>query len=190
MAHINLLPWREELRKQRQQEFGVMAALGAVFALAVVGLAHVQMEGRIDAQQGRNGFLQSQIKVLDKKIAEIKDLEKTKTGLLARMNIIQELQSSRPESVHLMDQLVHTLPDGVHVTSIKQQEGALTLSGIAQSNARVSAYMRNIEASSWMARPKLDLIQTQQEDQRRVAKFTLRAVQKQAKTSAEEGADK
>lgn len=188
MAHINLLPWREELRKQRQKEFGVTAGLGVVFAAAVWGLVHMQMVNRIDAQNARNTFLEQQIKVLDRKIAEIQELEKTKASLLARMNIIQQLQSSRPESVHLMDQLVHTLPDGVHLTSIKQQGAALTLAGVAQSNARVSAYMRNIESSDWMAQPKLDFIQTKELQQRRVAEFTLRASQVRAQSSGDEEA--
>src|SRR5690606_31261914 len=101
-----------------------------------------------------------QIRVLDEKIAKIQEIDKTRANLLARMNIIQQLQSSRPESVHLMDQLVRTLPDGVHLTSIKQTGTALTLVGQAQSNARVSAYMRNIDSSEWMTSPRLDFIQT------------------------------
>jgi type IV pilus assembly protein PilN len=183
MAHINLLPWREELRKQRQKEFGTMAVLGVVFAAAIWGLVHMQMENRIDAQNQRNAYLEQQIKVLDDKIAKIQELEKTRANLLARMNIIQQLQSSRPESVHLMDQLVQTLPDGVYLTSIKQTGTALTLVGMAQSNARVSAYMRNIDSSEWMTGPKLDFIQTREQNQRRVAEFTLRAAQVRAQAA-------
>ncbi len=190
MAHINLLPWREELRKQRQKEFGVMAGLGVAFAAAIWGLVHMQMVNRIDAQDQRNAYLEAQIKVLDTKIAKIKELEKTKAGLLARMNIIQQLQSNRPESVHLMDQLVQTLPDGVFLTSITQTGKALTLAGVAQSNARVSAYMRNIDASQWMANPKLDFIQTKEQKQRRIAEFTLRASQVRAQSSADGEDDK
>jgi type IV pilus assembly protein PilN len=188
MAHINLLPWREELRKQRQKEFGVLAGLSAVLAAAIVLLVHLQMVGRIDGQNQRNQFLDDQILILDKKIAKIKDLEKTKANLLARMNIIQQLQSSRPESVHLMDELVRTLPDGVYLTRINQKGQGLTMAGVAQSNARVSAYMRNIDQSEWMGGPKLDFIQTKEDDGRRVAEFTLRASQNRNKPGTE-GAD-
>lgn len=185
MAHINLLPWREELRKQRQKEFITMAGLGVVFAAAIWGLVHMQMESRIDGQNQRNAYLEQQIKILDDKIARIQELEKTRANLLARMNIIQQLQSSRPESVHLMDQLVRTLPDGVHLTSIQQKDAALTMVGLAQSNARVSAYMRNIDNSEWMTNPKLDFIQTREQNQRRVAEFTLQAAQVRVQAATE-----
>ena len=177
MAHINLLPWREELRKQKQQQFAVVAAGTAVLGGLLVLLAHMQMDGLIEHQNKRNQFLDQQIAELDKKIAKIKDLEKTKTALLARMDIIQELQHSRPQSVHLMDQLVYTLPDGVYLDKINQKGDALTLSGMAQSNARVSAYMRNIDSSEWMTQPKLDVIETKEDDRRRTAEFVLRASQ-------------
>lgn len=185
MAHINLLPWREGLRKQRQKEFVTMAGLGVVFAAAIWGLVHMQMVNRIDSQNQRNAYLEREIKVLDAQIAKIEELDRTRANLLARMNIIQQLQSSRPESVHMMDQLVRTIPDGVHLTNIKQTGTALTLAGQAQSNARVSAYMRNIDSSEWMTDPKLDFIQSRDENQRRVAEFTLRAAQVRAQTSTE-----
>ncbi len=177
MARINLLPWREELRKQKQQQFIVVTAGTAVVAGLLVLLAHMQFTGLIDKQNQRNQFLNDEIAVLDKKIHKIKDLEKTKTALLARMDIIQQLQHSRPQSVHLMDQLVLTLPDGLYLKKISQKGSALTLSGSAQSNARVSAYMRNIDNSEWMAKPKLDVIETKDSDKRRSAEFVLRASQ-------------
>jgi type IV pilus assembly protein PilN len=177
MAHINLLPWREELRKQKQQQFAVITAGTAILGGLLVLLAHMQMDGLIEHQNQRNQFLDQQIAELDKKIAKIKDLEKTKTALLARMDIIQQLQHSRPQSVHLMDQLVYTLPDGVYLNKINQKGDALTLSGIAQSNARVSAYMRNIDSSEWINQPKLDVIETKESDRRRTAEFVLRASQ-------------
>lgn len=190
MAHINLLPWREEQRKQRQKEFGVMAALAAVFAVAVVGLAHVEMVNRIDGQNQRNAYLEKEIQILDTKIARIKELEKTKAGLLARMNVIQQLQGSRPESVHLMDQLVQTLPDGVHLTNITQKGKGLKLVGKAQSNARVSAYMRNIDGSEWMGNPKLNVIKSQdgKKSQKRISDFTMVAKQTRPKAAAIGGA--
>ena len=177
MAHINLLPWRDELRKQKQQQFVVVSAGTGVVAALLVLLTHMQISGLIDKQEQRNQFLDDEIAVLDKKIHKIKDLEKTKTALLARMDIIQQLQHSRPQSVHLMDQLVQTLPDGLYLNKISQLGSALTLSGSAQSNARVSAYMRNIDGSEWMGNPKLEVIETKDGDNRRSAEFVLRASQ-------------
>ncbi len=189
MAHINLLPWREELRKQKQQQFAVIAGGTAVLGALLVLLAHMQMEGLIESQNQRNKFLQAEISKLDKKIARIRDLEKTKTALLARMDIIQQLQRSRPQSVHLMDELVRTLPDGVYLNKITQKGASLTLAGVAQSNARVSAYMRNIDNSEWLGNPKLDVIETKEDDRRRTAQFTLRASQinKAADKAEEQG---
>ena len=187
MAHINLLPWRDELRKQKQQQFAVVGAGTAILGALLVLLAHMQMEGLIEKQNQRNQFLDREIAELDTKIAKIKDMEKTKNALLARMDIIQQLQRSRPQSVHLMDQLVYTLPDGVYLNKIAQKEQALTLSGVAQSNARVSAYMRNIDSSHWMAKPKLDVIETKDSERKRSAEFTLRASQATSTPSEESG---
>jgi type IV pilus assembly protein PilN len=189
MARINLLPWRDELRKQKQQQFIVVTAGTAVVGGLLVLLAHMQFSGLIDKQNQRNQFLENEIATLEKKIRKIKDLEKTKTALLARMDIIQQLQHSRPQSVHLMDQLVLTLPDGLYLNKISQKGTALTLSGSAQSNARVSAYMRNIDSSEWMAQPRLEVIKTKDGDNRRSAEFILRASQatpaKESKTGEE-----
>ena len=189
MARINLLPWRDELRKQKQQQFIVVTAGTAVVGGLLVLLAHMQFTGLIDKQNQRNQFLENEIATLEKKILKIKDLEKTKTALLARMDIIQQLQHSRPQSVHLMDQLVLTLPDGLYLNKISQKGTALTLSGSAQSNARVSAYMRNIDSSEWMAQPRLEVIKTKDGDNRRSAEFILRASQatpaKESKTGEE-----
>jgi len=185
MAHINLLPWRDERRKQKQQQFAVVGAGAAILGALLVLLAHMQMEGLINKQNQRNQFLDSEIVELDKKINKIKDMEKTKNALLARMDIIQQLQRSRPQSVHLMDQLVYTLPDGVYLNRIGQKGPALTLSGVAQSNARVSAYMRNIDGSQWMAKPKLDVIETKDSERRRSAEFVLRASQATSTPSEE-----
>ena len=186
MAHINLLPWREEKRAERQKEFGFWVVGGAIIAGLLVLLVHMRLDGMISAQEHRNAYLKAETTKLDAKIAEIKTLEDTKSKLLARMNIIQQLQSNRPVSVHLVDELVRSLPDGVHLTEVEQRERALVLSGIAESNARVSAYMRNIDASDWLANPRLDFIKTREDDRRRVAEFTLRAVQR-AQTVKESG---
>lgn len=136
-----------------------MAAAGLVVTL-VAGLAlHIHMEQLISGQQGRNQFLQDQIKLLDEQIAEIQELEKTKAGLLARMNVIQQLQQSRPEVVHLFDELVLAIPEGVYLTNIKQTGRSVVIEGRAQSNARVSAFMRKIDAAEWIGKPQLLLIE-------------------------------
>ena len=190
MARINLLPWRDELRKQKQQQFIVVTAGTAVVGGLLVLLAHMQFTGLIDKQNQRNQFLENEIATLEKKIRKIKDLEKTKTALLARMDIIQQLQHSRPQSVHLMDQLVLTLPDGLYLNKISQKGTALTLSGSAQSNARVSAYMRNIDSSEWMAQPRLEVIKTKDGDSRRSAEFILRASQATPAEESKTGEEK
>lgn len=184
MARINLLPWREELRAQQQKDFLVQVALAAVFGAAIWGLAHMQVAGMIEHQNSRNSYLQAEIKKLDKEIREIDELEKTKANLLARMNVIQELQSNRPMSVHLMDELVRTLPEGVHLNSFQQNDTKLTFKGVAQSNARVSAYMRNIDASDWLANPGLQVIETKKQERARTAEFTLTAQQHNADVEA------
>jgi type IV pilus assembly protein PilN len=186
MAKINLLPWREELRKQKQREFVISAAGSALVAALIVLLAHFHIDGLIDNQNQRNEFLKAQIAVLDQRIGRIKELEKMKADLLARMNVIQELQRSRPESVHLMDELVRTLPDGVYLKSFTQKGRSLDMAGVAQSNARVSDYMRNIDASDWLTAPRLDLIQTTEVNRTRVANFSLRGMQKTHKPQGDE----
>jgi type IV pilus assembly protein PilN len=178
MAKINLLPWREEIRKQKQREFVISAGGGALLAALIVLLAHFHIDGLIDNQNQRNAFLKTQIAVLDQRIGRIRELEKMKADLLARMNVIQELQRSRPESVHLMDELVRTLPDGVYLKSFKQRGRDLDIAGVAQSNARVSDYMRNIDASDWLTAPRLVLIKTTEKNRTRVANFNLRGKQK------------
>ncbi|MGD8619343.1 MAG: PilN domain-containing protein [Gammaproteobacteria bacterium] len=181
MAHINLLPWREELRKQKQREFGIMAGSAVVVAGLIVLLAHLHVDGMINNQNQRNAFLQNEITVLNKRIGRIQELEAMKQDLLARMNVIQELQSSRPESVHLLDELVRTLPDGVYLNRFVQRNRGLTMDGAAQSNARVSDYMRNIDSSEWFTAPSLSLIKTTEVDRRRIANFSLRGSQRAPK---------
>ncbi len=178
MAHINLLPWREELRKQKQKEFISTSTISAVLAGVLVLVAHLYVNGKIEYQKQRNNYIQTEIDILNKRIGRIQELESMKQGLLARMNVIQDLQSSRPESVHLMDELVRSLPDGVFLNLFKQRNKKLTMEGIAQSNARVSDYMRNIDTSEWFRDPHLDLIRTTESNRRRIANFTLRGKQR------------
>ena len=159
MARINLLPWREERRKQRQQEFLVMlggSALGAVvLAFAIYTWHGAQVEG----QRERNDYLNAQIATLDQQIAEIEKLDQQKSRLLARKEVIEQLQANRSQMVHLFDSLVRTIPDGVALTSIRQEGDVLRLEGRAQSNARVSTYMRMLETAGWMSKPELEIIE-------------------------------
>lgn len=187
MARINLLPWREELNKQKQREFAFISGGSVLIACLVVLLSHLHINGMIDNQNQRNNYLQSEIDLLNKRIGRIKELEKMKGDLLARMNVIQELQSSRPESVHLMDEMVRTLPDGVYLNAFNQKGRNLTMKGVAQSNARVSDYMRSIEDSAWFDGPRLDQIKSSVAKRRRNANFTLRGKQKAPKKTEEAG---
>ena len=159
MARINLLPWRAERRKQRQKEFMTMLGLSAAAGLLISFLIVVYYNGQIEGQQGRNQYLRDQIVLVDQQIKEIEALDKKKANLLARKQVIEELQASRSQMVHLFDELVRTIPEGVRLTSIKQNGQTLTLEGRAQSNARVSSYMRNLESSGWMASPDLSIIE-------------------------------
>jgi len=187
MARINLLPWRAELRKQRRNEY--LSIVGAFAALAVLvwGGIHFHFKERIEFQNERNDYLRKEISSLDKKIREIQELEKEKDRLIARMKAIETLQSSRPIIVHIFDELVDALPDGVYLKEVTQNGSAITLKGVAESNARVSSFMRNIEKSQWLKDPKLEIIQSSDESGRRIANFTLRMTQNIPKTETGEG---
>jgi len=162
MPNINLLPWRAELRAKRRNQFfiGLGASVGAA-GLAVLASNFV-MEGIIGNQNSRNDLLKTEIAALDKRIAEILDLEAKKERLLARMEIIEQLQRSRPEIVHVFDELVRTLPDGVRLVSIKQSASRLEIKGDAESNTRVSAFMRNIDKSKWLTQPDLQVVEVRE----------------------------
>lgn len=177
MPRINLLPWREAERKRKRQEFGA-GALAAVVVGGIIGLAFSwQMQSAIDGQNDRNALLKTEIQKLDKQIEEINGLDQQKQRLLARMEVIQQLQRSRPEAVHLMDQLVRTLPEGVYLTAVKQTDRKVQLKGVAQSSTRVSAYMRNIENSEWLDDPSLEVVETK-DNKDNGAEFVLYANQK------------
>jgi type IV pilus assembly protein PilN len=156
MAHINLLPWRAERRKQREREFFLQLGAAFVAALLVLLLWVFWMNLRIDNQNERNDYLQGQIKQLDERIAKIKDLEKVRQRLLARKQIIEQLQANRSQMVHLFDEMVKTIPSSVRLTSMKQNGESMVLFGVAQSNASVAEYMRNLDASPWMGNADLD----------------------------------
>lgn len=177
MPRINLLPWRQQERARRQKEFGI-AAIGAVLAAAAVTLVTSWgVSAAIDRQRDRNELLKQEIADLDRQITEILGLEAQKQRLLARMEIIERLQRSRPEVVHVFDQLARTLPDGVYLTSVKQNDKRIELKGVAQSSTRVSTFMRNIEGSAWLQDPQLQVVETAKQGGNG-SNFTLFATQK------------
>lgn len=187
MARINLLPWREELRKQRQQQFLALLGLAVIITGALMAGVHFYVEQVMDFQRERNAYLQKEIKALDEQIKEINALDKTRQRLEARMNIIQQLQTSRPEIVHLFDELARTLPEGVFLNSVQENNSSIVIKGTAQSNARVSTYMWNLEKSEWLADPNLQVIETAQKDGSRASKFVLNAKQSRPSTTDEKG---
>lgn len=166
MARINLLPWRAERRKQREREFYTMLGAAALVAVFCVFAAVSWMDARIENQNARNAYLKKEIGDLEKKIADISELERERSRLLTRKQIIEQLQANRSQMVHLFDELVKTIPDGVRLTSMKQTGDSLTLEGVAESNARVASYMRNIDASPWLGRSDLRKIENKSADGR------------------------
>ena len=177
MAHINLLPWREQRRKEQQRQLLTVTGLSAVLMVLIVLAVHMHYSRLIGTQHARNHHLETKIGGVKKQLAEIHRLEKAKKGLLERTAIIQRLQHNRPEVVHLFDELARRIPEGVHLTSFKQTHKNLTIEGMAQSNARISAFMRNIAASDWLGNPVLDVIKADDKNTANARRFTLRATQ-------------
>jgi type IV pilus assembly protein PilN len=173
MPSINLLPWREEERKKRQRDFGVAMGGAVVAAIAVIMLAMFAFSQMISLQESRNDRLTSEIAELEKSIQEIDGLERQKERLLARMEIIEQLQKSRPEIVHLFDELVRQLPEGVYLTSMKQTGSRVEIRGVAQSSTRVSALMRQIDASEWLSDPEVERVETKQSGNSRQSEFVV-----------------
>lgn len=187
MAKINLLPWRLERRKQRQKEFYTMLGATAFAALLIAFGVVKYFDALIENQNGRNTYLKNEIAQLDIKIKEIEELDKKKAGLLARKQVIEQLQASRSQMVHLFDELVRTIPDGVRLASIKQNGQVLTLEGVTQSNARVSSYMRALERSGWMSSPDLSIIEAKGTEKAMPYAFTLKVNLIQPKAEGETG---
>jgi len=160
MPSINLLPWRQALRQRRRKEFLIGIVASVVLAGIVTLFAHLTVSSMIDAQNRRNDLLKQEIAKLDKSIEEILALEEQKSRMIARMEVIDRLQASRPEVVKLFDQIVSTLPEGVYLTSVKQAGKKIEFDGVAQSSTRVSAFMRNIDSSESLMSPELKVIQT------------------------------
>lgn len=159
MAHINLLPWREERRQELRKEFLVVLAGTAVFALLMVLVANRVYSGWIDNQNNRNAYLQRNIEELNQQVAEIKELEAKRRQLIDRMKVIQDLQGARPLVVHIFDEMVRTLPDGVFYQTLGRSEKTIEISGIAESNNRVSSLMRQLDKSDWFENPNLTSVQ-------------------------------
>ncbi|MCP4331372.1 MAG: PilN domain-containing protein [Gammaproteobacteria bacterium] len=172
-TRINLLPWREELRQEQKKQFVMMAVMTGVLATAIVGLIHFQMQSKIDYQDSRNSFMTAEIAKVDEEIKEISDLQKVRRSLVERMEVIQDLQGSRPSIVHLFSEIVSTVPNGVYLESLTQTGGNLEVNGEAESNARVSTYMRNLQSSDWLKDPNLTVIEIEDKTVTRISTFTL-----------------
>jgi len=174
MTRINLLDWRQAERQRRKQQFTVLLGLTFLVSAAIVGIAYFAIDAAISHQQDRNQILQKEIAALDKQIVEIQELQKVKANLLARMKVIEQLQQSRSATVHFFDEIINTLPDGVYLTSIKQSGADVTLDGNAESNGRISAYMKNLDSSPWFKDPKLVVIKTSEKNHLRSSDFELK----------------
>ena len=175
MIRINLLPHREEKRKARRQQFYGLLGMISVLAGLIVFLVYTVIAGYVSAQEEKNDFLKKEIVALDKQIDQIKRLKEQTQALLARKQIIEALQRDRAEAVRLLGELVKQMPEGVYIRAVKQEGVKISLNGYAQSNARVSALMRNIEASPWLEKPQLVEIKAIMLDKRRLNEFSMNA---------------
>ena len=188
MTQINLLPWREEQRQELKKQFVVMALMTCVLAVAIVGLIHFQMQAKIDYQLSRNSFLTKEIAKVDEEIKEISELQKVRRSLIERMEVIQDLQGSRPSIVHLFTEIVSSVPNGVYLQSLEQKGSNLTINGEAESNARVSTYMRNLQSSAWLKDPNLTIIEIEDKTVNRISTFAL-TVQQTSPNATDEDSD-
>jgi type IV pilus assembly protein PilN len=181
MTKINLLPWREIRRRERDRQILTGSGLSWVLMGLVVFYGWWHMNGLIEFQSSRNNFLKQETATLDRQIKEIREIKRRKEALLARMEVIQQLQSNRTQIVHVFDDLVRKLPKGVYLTSLKKKGKNITLAGFAQSNARVSSLMRNLDSSDWFANPNLNVINVTPSGESRVSKFTLQVKEEKRK---------
>src|SRR3954470_1069239 len=186
MPRINLLPWRDEERKERKLKFLVALGGSAIAACLVAGVGYMMMDSMVSAQDARNQKLKEEIAYLDKQIEKINSLEADKARFIARMDVIEKLQRSRPEIVHVFDEIAKQLPDGVYLTGITQTGTRLKFEGVAQSSTRVSAFMRNIDGATYLRNPELDIVETKKNSVQG-ATFVLFA--EQAGSSAEPEVD-
>jgi type IV pilus assembly protein PilN len=175
MAKINLLPWRQDRRKEQQRQFFTLMGLSAVLVVVLVLFTYLEFTRQISHQQQRNQYLSEYVKKLQEQIKEVAGLEEKKELMVKRIDAIQDLQRSRPDMVHLFDELVRIIPEGVHLTSLKQSGGNLDFIGMAQSNSRVATFMRNIDQSEWFADAQLVSIEEDAKSKDAAIKFTLKA---------------
>lgn len=173
MPHINLLPWREELRTAKQRQFNTSLAGAAIVTALAVVFVHIQMTSMIEGQNQRNQFLENIIKKVEKEIEEIRDLKRDKETLQARLDVIQKLQSSRPEIVHLFEEISNATPKGVFLLDASRTGDRLSITGVADSNDSVSAFMRNLDASPWLKNPKLSIIDSAKKEFENASWFKL-----------------
>jgi type IV pilus assembly protein PilN len=177
MIYVNLLRWRDRQRAVRQKRFNMMAVAAVLAGAGLVFAAYTYMNTRIEHQNTRNAMLQSEIRTLDRQIARIRDLDRQRQSLIDRIEVIQTLQASRPEAVHLFDEMVATLPEGTFFRELRQEGNRIRLVGRAESNARISALMRRVDASPWLRDSKLEIIETRQAGPLQVRDFRLEASQ-------------
>lgn len=187
MAKINLRPWREELRAEKQKQFVVMLLGAAIIAGGLVFLWKSDMDNRIAYQQSRNAYIETATKKLDQQIKEIESLKRKRDELLARMQVIQDLQGKRPIIVRVFDEIVRTLPDGLFYTDLKRTGDRLDIVGMAESNSRVSTLMRQFEESDWFTQPNLSNVSAADSRRAGYSQFNLSV---QQKTPEPEGEDK
>mgnify|MGYP003394667562 CR=1 FL=1 len=173
MIRINLLPHRAEKRRARKVQFMALAAMSGLAAVLLIGFVQGLLSAKISYQEGRNGYLKKEIAILDKQIEEIKKLREETNSLLTRKNVVESLQSTRTDVVHLLDQMLRILPDGVYIKTLKQAGNKITMVGYAQSNARVSTLMRAIEDSPWLDTPALVEIKAASVNNGRLSEYTL-----------------
>ncbi len=185
MPRINLLPWRDEERKERKLKFLVALGGSAIAACLVAFVGYLMMDSMVSAQDARNARLKEEIADLDKQIEKINSLEADKARFIARMEVIEKLQRSRPEIVHIFDEIARQLPDGVYLTGLSQAGTRLKFEGVAQSSTRVSAFMRNIDGSSYLKNPELEIVKTNDDKNVVGAAFVLYADQAGASAEAE-----
>jgi len=173
MIRVNLLPHRAEKRKARQLQFILLSGISLALGVLIVGFVHAAISAQISYQERRNNYLKQEIAVLDKQIAEIKKLREQTQSLLSRKTVVEELQSTRSDVVHLLDQMLRILPDGVYLKSLKQSENKISIVGYAQSSARVSTLMRSIEDSPWLDTPTLIEVHAISQGGKRLSEFSL-----------------
>lgn len=173
-TRINLLPWREMRRKEQDRQLLTIAVGAWILMGVIIFYAHIHVSALIENQNKRNDFLNQEIAKVEKEIKEIAELKKKRADLIARMNVIYQLQGDRAKVVHLFDELARKLPEGIYLTSLNHTGGSIALKGTAQSNARVSALMRNLDSSDWFAEPELEVITVKAQGSDRVSEFSMK----------------